>query len=639
MSGIVGIHFLNGQPVAGAQLQTMLDLLAHRGPDDVGSWHQGPVGLGHRMRWTTPESLREKLPLTDPTGDLVITADARLDNRPELLSALALAGRPAPEIPDSQLILAAYEKWGEGCLGKLLGDFAFAVWDGRQRRFFCARDPMGVRPFYYFLSGGIFIFASEIKAIVALSEVPQRPDEVHIGDFLLGIYEDKAPTFYQGITRLLPGHFLVVGEDRARLSPYWSLDPYRELRLASDEEYDEAFREIFAAAVGCRLRSAWPAGAELSGGLDSSSVVCMARSLSAGDRKEPLHTFSVVYEETPECDERPFIQAVLAGGALQPHFIRADELRPLEELERRLWHQDEPYWGLNSILNWEIASTVSRLGVRVLLNGIEGDIAVSYGYEYLEELLRRGRWRTAWREAAAVACCLGKPVRTAVYRHLLTPLVPEPARQVWRRLRQGSPLSGPCVGLIRRDFARRLHLAERLKEQELKPPPGVRWSRGRHFSDLLSGVETHSLEVVNKFAAAFGVEQRSPYYDRRLVEFCLALPPRQKLSQGWNRMIVRRSLAGLLPEEVRWRAWKTSNNLSLLKRLRAFDSRRLQDLLREVGGAVEEYLDLPALEEALRRFQGQGGLADALALWGAVILGLWLRSLGGRGTGVNSLKV
>ncbi len=169
MSGIVGIYYINGRPVEGETLGRMVDILAHRGPDGADIWCEGNIGLGHRMLWTTPESLMEKQPLVDRTGNLVLTADARIDNRGELISALRLNDSPVEKITDSALILAAYAEWGNQCPEKLIGDFAFAIWDKRKQVLFCARDHMGVKPFYYYYEPGkFFAFASEIKGLLCL---------------------------------------------------------------------------------------------------------------------------------------------------------------------------------------------------------------------------------------------------------------------------------------------------------------------------------------------------------------------------------------------------------------------------------------------------------------------------------------
>jgi asparagine synthase (glutamine-hydrolysing) len=150
MSGIAGLYYLDGQPVGCPDLERMVFRLAHRGPDGMGIWHGGPVELGHRMLWTTPESLQEQCPLVSLSGDLGLTTDARVDNRDELVTALGWSDGLRGGITDSRLILAAYKKWGTSCPAKLLGDFAFTIWDSHNRRLFCVRDHFGIRPFYYY---------------------------------------------------------------------------------------------------------------------------------------------------------------------------------------------------------------------------------------------------------------------------------------------------------------------------------------------------------------------------------------------------------------------------------------------------------------------------------------------------------
>src|SRR2546427_256925 len=311
VTGIAGLWRRDGRPGEPAELDGMLARVAHRGPDGTGAWREGPVALGHGMLHTTPESLREQQPLVGTRGDLVLVADARIDNRGELCSLL-----PAPsDATDAELILAAYERWGEHCPEHLLGDFAFAMWDGRTQRLFCARDHFGVKPLYYHhRPSRLFAFASEIKGLLALPDVPRRLNETRVADYLVPLLEDKVITFYEEIVRLPPAHRMVVSRDGVLIEQYWALDPEREIRMKSDAEYAEAFREIFTEAVRCRLRSAFPVGSMLSGGLDSSSIACVARELLAEDGGGKLHTFSAIFPDVPECDEREYIDAVVAGG-------------------------------------------------------------------------------------------------------------------------------------------------------------------------------------------------------------------------------------------------------------------------------------------------------------------------------------
>jgi asparagine synthase (glutamine-hydrolysing) len=321
MSAIVGLLFFDGRPVEPGLLESMTQPLRHRGPDGISHWQSGPVGLGHCLRHTTPESQHEKLPLSTHDGAFCLTADARLDNRDELLDALRLP--MAPDVTsDSALILAAYQKWGGECASRLLGDFAFAVWDAARQQLFCARDHMGVKPFYYYHDAHLFAFATEIKALLALPHVPHRLNEARLADYILSELDDAASTLYAGIERLPPAHSLCVTRDALQPRRYWNLAASFQLPRSSSAEYAEQFRALFEQAVGCRLRSASDIGATLSGGLDSSSIAVMSAEVLRADASTRLHTFSAVYDQASSSDERPFINAVLDYRGMRDRWRR-----------------------------------------------------------------------------------------------------------------------------------------------------------------------------------------------------------------------------------------------------------------------------------------------------------------------------
>ena len=625
MSGIAGVYYLDGRAVDRADVDRMVERIAHRGPDASGVWSEGAVGLGHRMLWTTPESLGERLPLVNKSGDLALTADARIDNRDELMGALGLNGRLREKMGDSELILRAYEQWGERCSEKLLGDFAFVIWDARKPVLFCARDHFGVKPFYYHHSGRAFVFASEIKALLCLREVPRRLNETRVADYLMGMLEDKAITFYQEIFRLPPGHSLTVGCENVQLRPYWSLDPSRELRLGSDEEYAEAFRELFTEAVRCRLRSAFPVGSMLSGGLDSSSIVCVARKLLAQDGKSRLHTFSAIFDNVPECDERPFINAVLAQGSLEAHYVRGDQLSPLGDLDWVLENQDEAFYAPNLFLHVGLYRAAKRHGVRVLLDGIDGDTTVSHGIMSLAELARTGRWIALATEVNALSGHFGDSPWSVFVRFGLKPLAPDLIRRAWRALRQGIGLDGAVNRTIRADFGGRIGLRERthaLLGDRSMPP---RTQREDHWRSLTRGLVPLYLEVADRAAAALSIEPRYPFFHRRLVEFCLALPPSQKLHRGWTRVVMRRALAHLLPEEVRLRGGKSNLGSNFTRGLLTFDQALLEDVVLNRPQAIEEYVDMAALRSVYHKYVSERAENDGLTVWRAVTLALWLQ--------------
>jgi asparagine synthase (glutamine-hydrolysing) len=649
VSAIVGIYNLDGRPVGHDALQTMNSILAHRGPDGGAVWCDGAIGLGHRMLHTTSESLREALPFVNPAADLVITADARIDNREELIEALDLTNRTAEEMADSQFILAAYQKWGERCPERLLGSFAFAIWDGRRRSLFCARDHVGTKTFYYFQSDGTFIFASEIKALLSHVEVPRKLNEVRVAEYLASIFEDRTNTFYAGILRLAPAHSLAISPERVQLRPFWSLDPERELRLGSDDAYAEAFRELFTKAVGCSMRSAFPVASSLSGGLDSSSVSCVARQWLAQRGALPLRTFSIVFDELVECDERRFINKVLASGGFEPHYITADRLGPLENIESMLWHQDEAFYAPGLFSTWELFRAARDQGVRILLDGHDGDGIVSHGFGRLNELAETGQWQALTVEARGLAKVYGNSITKILWgylrRYKLDPFFSRQrglqrlqgvSRALLQRVRfdQSQPDPSSWKALVNPEFARRIGLAERYRSWSRGQPGGIQRERQMHYRTLLSGLQPFALEVFDKAAAAFSIELRHPFWDKRLVEFCLALPSEQKLFGGWGRVVMRRAMANILPSEIQWRVSKTDFLPSFSHGWLVHEREQLDSVVHGNLEIIKDYVDVIALSrlhDRVMRQRSRGKLEEVLALWRVVSLVLWLRSVGEKG--------
>ena len=636
MSGIAGLFYRDGQPVASAALEAMAARLAHRGADGAGAWRAGPVGLAHRLRWTTPESLHERQPLAagGPAGVLVLTADARIDNRAELAAEVGLDDR---DLPDSAFILAAYQKWGQGCAEHLLGDFAFAIWDERRQHIFCARDPLGVKAFFYYLSPRLFAFASELKALFCLPACAGQPNELAIADYLAPVMPDPAQTFYQGLLRLPGGHCLTVARDRFELRRCWSVDLGREMRLPSSEAYAEAFREVFAQAVGCRLRSAFPVASMLSGGLDSASVTSMAGRLLAGTGRR-LHTLSVCFPKTPESDEQSYSQAVTDAGDYETHSIDGDRLSPLMELDRVLWRLDEPFRSPGFALHFGVYQAMQGLGLRQVLGGSPGDSVISYGFARLAELTRGGHGLTLLRELRAYGAASGQGwprLARLWWFNGARPLAPGWAAQWARTARaaRSARASGRPAwslgSLIKPAFAWQIEHGEALRAWRARQTPPRR-QRDEHWQALQWMAPLP--DAFDLAAPAWGVEHWHPMTDRRLVEFCLALPPEQKFGQGYTRLSLRQAMRGILPEPVRLRMNKKSPMHSLARTV--LRDERLDEILRDGAALLEPYVDPLAVARAYAaiRAEAQPGPRQWPALIGILqlaILARWLRQASG----------
>lgn len=635
MSGISGIFDRAGGAITGDDVVTVDATLAHRGPDGAGLWRDDRVGLGHQQFATTPEARFDEQPLV--ADDLVVTADARLDNRAELLAVLPVR-EPPERVPDSQLMAAAYRQWGLQCVDHLLGSFAFAIWDRQANQLFCARDRIGVKPLYYHVGEDAFAFASEPGALLALEAVPDGLDERRIGDFLTGRLEDERISFYASIERLPPAHAMIVTADGVDRWQYWDLDPTRTITLESDAAYEREFRRLLEQAVRCRLRG--PSGVagtdpertragtsrsgtvatELSGGLDSSSITLLARELLPAD--VPLPTFSNVFESASSSDEREFIEPIAGRDGIVPEYVFLDERGVLTDRDRVFEFLDVPPHNTLHFGNWTLLNRAADAGVSVLLSGAVGDSATNYGLGLLPQWFRTGRWRALSRELTAMSELLRISRPWAFRHHVLAPLVPPPVKRRYRRLRGEPILETAANPTLADSFVDRIDLRERYRRLDTTSARIQSTDRLRQYHSLRSGRHAANLEVRDRLCAAVGIEPRYPFTDARLLEFSLAIPPAQQFADGYTRSIIRRSLDDLLPPIVQWRPWKTMLNEGFWNALEREDE-HLRELIAE-SDRIDDYVDPDALAGAYDRFAQEPTSTDARALWRALSLSTWL---------------
>jgi asparagine synthase (glutamine-hydrolysing) len=632
MSGIAGVWMMDGDPAARQRLAVMLEVMAHRGPDGCTAWAEGGVAVGHAKLRSTPESESEVLPLRAPDQCIVLTSDARIDNRRELIGRLGLGAGERADLADSELILAAYRRWGGDCPGQLLGDFAFAIWDGERRQMFCARDHFGVRPFHYhYAAGNCFAFSSELKGLETLPGVADEINESWIARYLSLGGEELTNTVYEKILRLPPAHTLTVSRDRAVLNRYWSLDPEHEVRRRSSAAYEEEFRAIFFEAVRCRTRSATPVASTLSGGLDSSSIACVAAEVLRQERRDPLHAISLVFDDTPESDERPYIQAVLAGGAMVPHFVGMSAIAPVEAACAFGPALDGPMSTANAALDFGLASAARQAGCKVLLDGFFGDDAISHGQENFATLMRERKYYQAAVSGLQYSRNHREPLGWVLRRLLLGPVTPAPVLRAWSGIRRHTrrrptrSIIGLYESLISTDFRARLRELRREDEYPARDPARPQATR-RHYDAFVNPFTTIALETDDLVAAAYGIEKRYPFLDLRLIRFAYGLPSAEKVRGGWSRSILRRSLSATVPAMVSWRTDKGDLSHWLMHAVSGADSDRLRRMIEENGEEMRPYVDLDRLRETLDDAIAHRCSIRFVAAWQSLSLGLWLRS-------------
>ena len=602
MNGICGIHASRAGATDGSAaegLDAMLAALADYGAE-AAAWTEPPVALGGRRSPATGQRRSGTRLRIDRAAGFAVAADARLDDRGALFDELGVPYAERAGLDDPDLIARAWARWGRDCPDHLLGDYAFAVWDRRARTLFCARDPVGARPFYYADTSHGFVFASAVEAVLAAPGVDDRLDESTVATWLVRRNPlSNTRTFFAMVRKLPPGHALTVaGAAPPRLHRHWRPERAPRARPASDDAYAEEFLDLYARAVRDRLRGPDPVGVHLSGGLDSSTMVVLAaHELRREGRPPPL-----AYTWLPPRDRQP-----AAAGA--PEYEVLDAVCAREEL--RLFHhfevtpeeslamarRDGVYPGRRlSLLEASVQRRAAEQGVRVLLTGLGGDEGVSFnGSGLYAHLLLSGRWPRLVAECRA----RGLGLRYVIGETVRSLIPPMPRRlQRWR-----NPRSFPNT-FIDPAFARR---------QPPRPVPqrrgvGTRRSQLRLLRD---GHLIRDTELLAASGARHGIEYRYPLLDRRLLEFALGLPSEQFRRGKWSRWLMRHAGQSLLPRDVCWRLAKADAHLIFDPYDDVYEEEVLPALLQalEAGAASStrtQYVDMPRLLASLRA----GGVAS-----------------------------
>jgi asparagine synthase (glutamine-hydrolysing) len=549
VSGIVGILNLDGRPVDRAVVQRMMAAVAQRGPDGEGLWAEGPVGLGHRQLRATPESLGEHQPVCLQDGGYAIVCDGRVDNRRELIQALGPTAPVDERTPDAELVLRSYIAWDADCVNRIVGDFAFVIWDCLRQQLFCARDPMGIRSFYYYCDGDRFVFASEVEAILADATIPRELNQAMVARYLLGDRDEAEQTFFKDIFQISAASYLVVSRQGLSARAYWEPDPWSPLGCSKAEEYVEGFRQVFFEAVRCRVRSISPVGVSLSGGMDSTSVACTAAYLARKGELPgaKLRAYSSVFKDYPTVDESKYIQAVLDAWGLDGTYIYADELWGFKPLQNNGIRWNQPYPIPFKARHEALLTRARDSGVRVILTGEGGDELLNAGFEHLLDMFRNLQLARLYNELRV----LNPQTRYQFAKQTVSHFTPKPLKRAYRRL-----LPRKTLAWLNEEFVRQSGALER---EAIGVPEGRRlslYSVGLYKGVLNLGRLPY-LSYATEMYAYHGIEASHPFLDRRVVDFLCRVPPHMKFAGGWSKLLLRKAMEGILPDAVRLRVAKS----------------------------------------------------------------------------------
>jgi len=550
MCGIGGkLYFDSARSVNPTLLDRMNAVLVHRGPDDGGVYHDGPIGLAHRRLSIIDLSPAGHQPMSNLGGTLWITFNGEIYNFLELRSELERDGVIFRSKTDTEVILALYERHGAECLRYLRGMFAFAIWDERARTLFLARDRLGKKPLYYYQGAEQFLFASEPKGILQDPEVPVEPDLEAIHHYLTYGYIPSPYSAFKGFRKIPPAHYLIIREGRVHLERYWQLRYHPKLQITEGELCEELLARL-REAVRLRMISDVPLGAFLSGGIDSSTVVALMTECSSG----PVKTFSIGFEEE-RYNELPYARLVADRYGTDHHefIVKPEAIEVLPEL---VWHYNEPYADSSAIPTYYL-SKMTREHVTVALNGDAGDEnfagyerylanQLATRYDHLPRLLRRplewgigalpdvGPYRGLYRR--------GKRFFAAVAE--------EPRRRYARWISFfPNALKAELYTPVFRETMARLDSID-LLAQAYGAAETNDFVDATLFVDVASYLPDDLLVKVDIASMAHGLEARSPMVDHLFMEFSASIPSALKLKGRSKKYIFKQAVRDLLPSAV-----------------------------------------------------------------------------------------
>ena len=623
MCGIAGFAQIGADRESSTVLERMVSTIRHRGPDDFGYYSDSHVALGHR-RLSIIDLSTGHQPMTNEDGTKWIVYNGEIFNHAAIRPPLESAGHRYATRSDTETILHAYEEFGPSCLERFRGMFAFALWDRERRILWCARDRLGIKPFYYFWNGRLFAFASEIKALLEHPEISTRLEETALPEYLAFGYLSGENTLFSGVRKLLPGHWLKLQFEPSgptlNVQRYWDVPaPLARAAARADEDWVRECRQRLEETVRMRLMSDVPLGVFLSGGVDSSAIASIMKRLVDG----PIKTFSVGYAEA-EYSELEYARQVANHIGSDHHEVRVDMTSFFNALPQLVWHEDEPIAWPSSVALYFVSKLASSQ-VKVVLTG-EGSDELFAGYARYRFYAMNRRW-------AGLYGHLPGFLRQAVRSQIATS--PVLSASLRRKLGHTFLGRGESIDALYLD---NFYCAFSETEQRslfphlghASPYSGFRsyWEAEPRRSSLeqllYADQKTYLLELLMKqdqMSMAASIESRVPLLDHTFVEFAASVPDSLKLHGGAGKYIFKKAVEDLLPHSIIYRK-KMGFPTPLRQWLLDARARPLLTLLEDPEGLLAAYAD-PAQLRALLAGHASGRHDATDRIWRLLNLQIW----------------
>jgi asparagine synthase (glutamine-hydrolysing) len=530
MSAIAAILAREG-PLDPSGIHDIIRTMIARGPDSRAVWQNGSAALGHAGLFTLPTDT-EPQPVHDPASGCALVFDGRIDARADLAVSCDIDGPTLERMSDAALVLHAFLARGTGVFTSLLGDFAFALWDGPRARLICGRDVLGLRPLFYTSTERALVVASELQAV--LRRRPGKPNVAMVAEALTGVATSRDETLFDGVFRVPPGHLLVANRERSHVTEFVRLEAPAPLVYRDEREYFTHFRDVFQLAVRDRVRARGKTAVMLSGGLDSSTVYAAARAESDVDG------YTVGYDD-PALDETPIARATVAlnGGRHYRVGLSAASYDYLDEIVRFRDLPTNPSGGNSGALRKEAAER----GVNVFLSGLGGDELFLGHSGRWTDWLCSGEWPLLWRELKTWRYSSDNVPWTVLTRKMIAPLVPAPLRKVIAATKRPR-----AFAWVSRSLLREAAIFDRIGRTPEES--GMTHAVTGMMRGIVDAAAISAWEEQERLAARFQQDDRMPYFDRRVISFALALPEKLRSRPGSPKDFTRRAWNGEIPAGV-----------------------------------------------------------------------------------------
>jgi asparagine synthase (glutamine-hydrolysing) len=630
MCGIAGIVNLNGTPHPKGLVERMANELRHRGPDGEGFYYGSQVVLGHRRLAIIDLTEQGKQPMGNEDGSVWMVFNGEIYNYKDLRDDLKSRGHRFKSNTDCEVVIHAYEEYGKHCVKEFNGMWAFAIWDTRSERLFASRDRLGVKPFYFCIDKERFVFASEIRAILVDASIPRIPNDSIIFDFLAfenNEYIDHVEdTFFAGIKKLMPAHNLIINKKGdMRIERYWDLSKGNKIAMISDDEAAAKFYDLFEDSVRLRLQSDVPVGTCLSGGLDSSSIVCVINKLIKERRADTAgigtrqKTFSACFNEK-YCDESEYFLSVIEQTNVDAHKIYPENENLFNVVEKFVSDQGEPVSSTSQWASWLVMKLASENGVKVVLNGQGADEILagysSYFFANAKDIAKSLNLVRLYNEIRSISENHGYPKKW-IEKQIIGEYIPaHPLR--WMRQMCGRD-SSAFPKWLNEDFGTNYAHEKRIE----------RWSNSHLDNSLYHYLTCERLPSLLRYedrnSMAFSVESRLPFMDYKLVEYCFALPANQKIRGGAGKIVLRNAMKNILPANVKSRIRKIGFLTPEREWLGKRYIKEIREILHSDNFMKRSYFSIKNIHDHYEAFV-KGLPVNMRPIWKYVNLELWLRS-------------